>query len=106
MKIIDHQRFYNVTAGAQSIIISVAVFVGGLWTLGTYVIGDLSERFRRENLGLSISVEAKQEKHGPDPKAYYISALVKITNRASAPRFVQFEKYVDDKGKECCTDDT
>jgi len=92
MKIEDHERFSNVASGIQNIVVIVAVVIGGLFTLSTFLLGDWAEHSRRQNLGLSINVKAKQEEKGPDPNHYYISAVVEITNRGSAPRSVEFEE--------------
>jgi hypothetical protein len=106
----NHERFKNVTAGIQSIALAVAVAVGGIWTIYTFSILGTREKARAEidkdkadfekakveqerqaNSGLDIAINAKQEQLAGD-KGYYISALVKITNKGLRNRFIDFSE--------------
>lgn len=74
---IDHERFRNIAAGAQSIVIVVAVIVGGFWS--AFVLNDVAksknelEKLRRDIAGsialeIGISVQQlNQEESGPIP---------------------------------------
>jgi hypothetical protein len=106
----NYERFKNLTAGIQSIVLAVAVAVGGIWTVYTFSILGTREKAkaeidkdkadfdkakveqeRQENFGLDITIDAKQEQLAGD-KGYYISALVKITNKGMRNRFIDFSK--------------
>jgi hypothetical protein len=95
-----NEHFKNLTAGIQSIVFATAVIIGGIWTAYTFKTLGARERaeFDREkaqieidrdaNFGLDVSVEAKQESF--TGRGYYISALVKITNKGIHNRFIDF----------------
>lgn len=105
----NHEGFKNLTSGIRNIVIIVAVILGGAWTAYTFRALGARERARFErdkaefdlevekamqarqaNFGLDVSVEAKQEQ-SPDNIGYYIAALVKITNKGSRNKVIDFK---------------
>jgi hypothetical protein len=99
----NHERFKNLAAGIQSIILSIVVIIGGIWTVITFsILGtkeksmaelekEKTEQYRQANIGLDINIAAKQEQLIAN-KRYYISALVKITNKAIRNRFIDLNQ--------------
>ena len=64
----SRESFKNFAAGVQSWVITVAVVVGGAWTLYTFVTLDMQGRAERElfrQAQLKIGIDAAQE----SPKA-------------------------------------
>jgi hypothetical protein len=91
------ERFKNIAEGLQSITLVIAIVIGGIWTV---ILGakekaaldlakERAEQERLANYGLDITVEAKQEQL-TDNQGFYISALVKITNKGLHNRFINF----------------
>jgi len=84
----DHQRFSNILSGVQSIVLSVAVVVGGVWTLvsinylkqkdlAEQQLRDLQTRLTRRGLQISLTADVLRSQ-GRFPR--YISVLVTLTN--------------------------
>lgn len=85
----DHEKFRNVLTGIQSLILSLAIVVGGLWTLFAFdalreadnSLADLELKVREleERRVLIVTIEPAQLSIPGDP-ARYISASVRFEN--------------------------
>src|SRR4051794_30702167 len=51
----DHEKFKDLTSGIQSIVLSLAVIVGGLWALYTFWGTKQLQKAQAEILGLQIA---------------------------------------------------
>ncbi len=87
--IADHERFKNILTGLQSIVLTMAILIGGIWTLVTFdaleeaeIAKAQSEKLARElaeRRVLNIQMEASQIML-PDDPARYILATVRFEN--------------------------
>jgi hypothetical protein len=90
----DLETLKNITGAIQSIVLSIAIIIGGIWTAYTFSAlrtrekaeADLkyeeSERLRQTSVGLEIIIDARQEQL-PSSEGHFISALVKLTNKGN-----------------------
>ncbi len=96
VKEFDHEKFKNVAAGVQSIILAVAVLVGGIWTVYLFRILDtkgraLAERHAfelrdREQGVINIDISAKQVSiPGDKGRNIYIDIQVKNLGNRNNP---------------------
>jgi hypothetical protein len=86
----SHENFKNIAAGIHSIVIVLALIVGGIWTLWTF--SSLGERQKAQDelfkqAVLDIIVDCKQEQLNNDD---YIHANVKIVNHGKRNTFLDF----------------
>ena len=77
----DHEKFKNAAAGIQSLVVSVAVLVGGGWT--AYTFG-----FLQDTVSLDLRIEAEQFGRGPDQDT---SLLVKVVAKNNGTRYVELD---------------
>ena len=85
----DHERFKNILSGLQSIVLTLAILTGGIWTLVTFnarqeveIAKGTSELLARdlaERRILNIQMEASQITL-PNDRARYILATVRFEN--------------------------
>ncbi len=85
----DHERFKNILNGVQSLVLSVAVVVGGVWTLLVFDVLEQVERARAEldvlrkqaaqQPAMEVEIEA-EEVYLEGGNRPYLSARVKIAN--------------------------
>lgn len=112
---LNHEKFKNVLAGVQSLIIAIGIIVGGLWTAKTFEIKkeaeiakanfEKAERELREKRVVNISINPSQIKI-PDQKIQCIYSLVEITNVGNHPETLDWHGpcfrarriHFDDKG--------
>ena len=76
--------FYNVAKGVQSIVITLAVIIGGIWTVYTFSVLGTAEKAKLElfkQAAFEIDVNAKYETTGE--KSFYILGIITITNKGN-----------------------
>jgi hypothetical protein len=94
MVMIDHERFKDVTAGVQSIVLTLGVIIGGIWTIYTFSALGNVEKAKAELFKQAVidtEIEAKQESLGPEP-GFYISINIKLTNRGNRNTYFDFTR--------------
>jgi len=89
MVIKDHEKFNNIASGIQSLVITTAVIIGGIWTLVTFNVLNQVEQSkaqlreieqRLKQFGtVDVQIEATQESL-PNDTSEYISAIVQVKN--------------------------
>ena len=57
--ITDHERFSNIASGAQSIVLAIALIIGGIWTAFTFGALGTVQRARAEAAKLAADIHAK-----------------------------------------------
>ena len=88
------ERFKNVAAGVQSIAVTPAVIIGGVWTLYTFSALGTKARAEAElfqQAVLAIKVEARQESLTVE-QGRYIAAIVSIENKGNRNTFLDFRQ--------------
>jgi hypothetical protein len=102
----DHEKFRNVLGGLQSLVLSIAIVVGGLWTLYTY--GPEYQKIQKElkeRRAIVINMEPAQVSIPGDP-GRYIAARVRFENVGNkteliywpAQPFSASRVWIDDRG--------
>jgi hypothetical protein len=89
----SHESFNNRAAGIQSYVVSVAVIVGGAWTLYTFVALDVKTRAERELFAqaqIDIEIDARQEVL--EAGDLCIAATVKLTNTGKRNVFLDYRQ--------------
>jgi hypothetical protein len=88
-----HEGFKNLAAGIQSWIISIAVLVGGGWTLYTFVVLEATKRAEKElftQAQVNIKVHARQEAlESGEP---CMVAIVEVTNTGGRNVFLDYSE--------------
>lgn len=88
-----YESFKNLAAGIQSWVFSLALLVGGGWTLYTFVTLDLAKRAEKELFAqaqVNVDVAARQEfRENGDP---CIVATVKVTNAGGRNVFLDYSE--------------
>ena len=88
----DHERIKNIAAAMQSVVVALALVVGGIWTLITFSalgesrkahleVAELEGKLRRQ-AAVEIRVDASQDSLPGDP-GRYIFSVVSIVNSGS-----------------------
>lgn len=116
IRTIDPERFNNFCSGIQSIVVSLAVILGGLWTYFTFrtfrqtakAEAEISvmERQLREQAAFDLDIDVAQESL-PGDSAHYASISVRMKNVGNRNARIDFKKSVlsvdrvhfDNKGK-------
>jgi hypothetical protein len=101
MNITDHERFSKIWAGVQSIVVSVAVAVGGLWALFTFNAKHEADLARgeyeklakelRDFRVLNVKITPTQLRV-PGDKGLYVSAIVEIENAGNQTEVFEWPK--------------
>jgi hypothetical protein len=88
-----YESFKDLAAGIQSWIISIAVLVGGGWTLYTFVALEMTKRAEKELFGqaqVNIKIAAKQEEiESGEP---CVVAIVELTNAGGRNVFLDYSE--------------
>jgi hypothetical protein len=89
----NSERFQQLTSGFQNIVITIAVVVGGMWTLFTFQALKTREKakldleiaqYRRAALDVIIKAEyVDQSESAPHPQSHFIVATVQLVNRGT-----------------------
>jgi hypothetical protein len=105
----NYEKFKNISSGVQSIVFTIAIIIGGLWTAFTFSTLktknkaqaeltdlDLKNARTKDELAekgavVDISLDAKQEMMN-DGKGFYISVLAKIKNAGVKNTLVDLSK--------------
>jgi len=92
LAILDHEKFRNVSSGIQSIAVTIAIIVGGIWTVITFDMLGQVDRARVELVHLNrelqeqavpnIQIQAIQL-FLPHDSAKYVHTIVTIENRGN-----------------------
>jgi hypothetical protein len=87
----DSERFQQLTSGLQNIVVTLAVLVGGIWTLYTFQTLKTREKakldleiaeYRRAALDIAIKADYVDQSQDPaSGKSRFIAATVTLTNR-------------------------
>jgi len=95
----DHEKFKNILAGIQSLVISVAVVIGGVWTLITFNVLDQVAKARAElevlqsrHSAIEIDIEASQVSLSDDQRKQCILASVVIKNTGTQNAVLEFQR--------------
>ena len=111
----DHEKFRNLSGGVQSLVLTIAIIVGGLWTLFTYDALRQAERARaeyeklqkdlKERRAIVINMEPTQVSIPGDP-ARYIAARLRFENMGNQTEVIYWPPnpfnvsriWIDDHG--------
>ena len=88
------ERFKNVAAGVQSIAVTLAVIIGGVWTLYTFSALGTKSRAEAElfqQAVLAIKVEARQESLKAE-QGRFIAAIATVENKGNRNTFLDFRE--------------
>lgn len=79
------ETFSKVSQGVQSIVVTLAVIIGGVWTVYTFSVLGTTEKAKLElfqQAVLDVSLSARQESIGGDERFYIIGEAV-LTNKGN-----------------------
>lgn len=95
----DHERFKNITAGIQALVLAIAIPIGGVWTMLSFQLLNqmkLAEAQLRAQLNelrerrvVNIDIKASQTTM-PHDTMRYVSAMVEITNVGNYSEILQW----------------
>ena len=88
------ERFKDLASGVQSIAVTLAVIIGGIWTLYTFSALGTKAKAEAElfqQAVLAIKVEARQEVLAGD-QGLYIAAIATVENKGNRNTLVDFRK--------------
>ena len=94
----EHDKFRNILSGVQSLVVSMAVIVGGIWTLITFsVLGEVgkaraerSEIEKRLHEQAQIVIQIQASHHLVENDKHCIAATVAITNTGERNVFLDY----------------
>jgi hypothetical protein len=90
----NYEAFKNLAEGIQSIVVSAAVVIGGIWTLYTFSALKTKKRAETElfeQAVLDIDVNASQQRFD-NSDGLYIGIVVGIINKGNRNTFLDFRK--------------
>lgn len=88
---VKHKRFKNLALGIQSLTLTIAILVGGGWTLYTYIATDVQKLAKKSLFQQAqIDIDLQGRHYQIENNKHCISATVAITNNGDRNVFLDY----------------